>query len=113
MTLSEADIAAIRAAIEEDAAAVRRADWDAVVRMFTADAIRFPLHQAPIRGRAAMRVAWDVSADSAVRHYRRRNRRLRRCRVRARPLRADGRCTGIGADDRSRQLHGVASQTVG
>jgi ketosteroid isomerase-like protein len=36
---------------------VRRADWDAVVRMFTTDAIRFPPHQAPIRGRAAMR-AW-------------------------------------------------------
>jgi ketosteroid isomerase-like protein len=44
MTLTDADIAAIRAAIEEDAAAVRRADWDAVVRMFTADAIRFPPH---------------------------------------------------------------------
>ena len=42
--LSEADIAAIRAAIDEDAAAVRRADWDAVVRMFTDDAIRFPPH---------------------------------------------------------------------
>jgi ketosteroid isomerase-like protein len=75
MTLSEADIAAIRAAIEEDAAAVRRADWDAVVRMFTADAIRFPPHQAPIRGRRAMR-AWldtfppiqqfDITADEIV-----------------------------------------------
>jgi len=75
MTLSEADIAAIRAAIEEDAAAVRRADWDAVVRMFTADAIRFPPHQSPIRGRVAMR-AWlgtfppiqqfTISADEIV-----------------------------------------------
>jgi ketosteroid isomerase-like protein len=57
MTLRDADIAAIRAAIDADAAAVRRADWDAVTRMFTADAIRFPPHHAPIRGRAAMR-AW-------------------------------------------------------
>jgi ketosteroid isomerase-like protein len=57
MALSETDIATIRRAIEEDAAAVRRADWDTVTRMFTADAIRFPPHQAPIRGRAAMR-AW-------------------------------------------------------
>ncbi len=36
---------------------MRRADWDAVTRMFTVDAIRFPPHQAPIRGRDAMR-AW-------------------------------------------------------
>ena len=57
MALSEHDLAAIRAAIEKDAAAVRRADWDAITRMFTADAIRFPPHQPPIRGRAAMR-AW-------------------------------------------------------
>jgi ketosteroid isomerase-like protein len=57
MPLTEQDLAAIRAAIEEDAAAVRRADWDAIILMFTADAIRFPPHQPPIRGRAAMR-AW-------------------------------------------------------
>lgn len=57
MALSEHDLGSIRAAIEKDAAAVRRADWDAIVRMFTADAVRFPPHQAPIRGRAAMR-AW-------------------------------------------------------
>jgi uncharacterized protein (TIGR02246 family) len=57
MPLTEQDIAAIRAAIEEDAAAVRRADWDAIARLFTPDAIRFPPHQPPIRGRAAMR-AW-------------------------------------------------------
>jgi ketosteroid isomerase-like protein len=56
MALSEDDLAAIRAAIEEDAAAVRRADWDAITRMFTADAIRFPPNQPPIRGRAAMRI---------------------------------------------------------
>ena len=56
MPLTEHDLAAIRAAIEEDAAAVRRADWDAITRMFTADAIRFPPNRAPIRGRAAMRV---------------------------------------------------------
>jgi ketosteroid isomerase-like protein len=57
MPLTEQDVAAIRAAINEDAAAVRRADWDAIILMFTADAIRFPPHQPPIRGRAAMR-AW-------------------------------------------------------
>ena len=57
MALTEHDLVAIRAAIEKDAAAVRRADWDAITRMFTADAIRFPPHQPPIRGRAAMR-AW-------------------------------------------------------
>jgi ketosteroid isomerase-like protein len=57
MALSETDIAAIRRAIEQDAAAVRRADWDAVTRMFTVDAIRFPPHRDPIRGRDAMR-AW-------------------------------------------------------
>jgi ketosteroid isomerase-like protein len=57
MALTEHDLAAIRAAIEKDTAAVRRADWDAITRMFTADAIRFPPHQPPIRGRAAMR-AW-------------------------------------------------------
>jgi ketosteroid isomerase-like protein len=57
MSLTEHDLAAIRAAIEKDAAAVRRADWDAITRMLTADAIRFPPHQPPIRGRAAM-FAW-------------------------------------------------------
>ena len=36
---------------------MRRADWDAITRMFTVEAIRFPPHQPPIRGRAAMR-AW-------------------------------------------------------
>jgi ketosteroid isomerase-like protein len=57
MALSEQELGAIREAIETDAAAVRRSDWDAITRMFTADAIRFPPHQPPIRGRAAMR-AW-------------------------------------------------------
>jgi ketosteroid isomerase-like protein len=57
MALTEHDLAAIRAAIEKDAAAVRRGDWDVVASMFTDDAIRFPPHQPPIRGRAAMR-AW-------------------------------------------------------
>ncbi|HEX2339919.1 MAG TPA: nuclear transport factor 2 family protein [Vicinamibacterales bacterium] len=57
MALTEHDLAAIRAAIEKDAAAVRRADWDAITHMFTSDAIRFPAPQPPIRGRAAMR-AW-------------------------------------------------------
>jgi len=56
MPLTEHDLAAIRAAIDQDAAAVRRADWDAITLMFTPDAIRFPPHQPPIRGRAAMRV---------------------------------------------------------
>jgi len=57
MALTEHDLAAIRAAIANDAAAVRRADWDAITHMFTEDAIRFPPNQQPIRGRVAMR-AW-------------------------------------------------------
>ena len=57
MALTEHDLAAIRAAIVKDEAAVRRADWDAITHMFTEDAIRFPPHQPPIRGRVAMR-AW-------------------------------------------------------
>ena len=57
MALTNHDLAAIRLAIEKDEAAVGRADWDAITRMFTADAIRFPPNQPPIRGRAAMR-AW-------------------------------------------------------
>jgi hypothetical protein len=42
MPLTEQDLATIRAAIEKDQAAVRRADWDTITRMFTPDAIRFP-----------------------------------------------------------------------
>jgi ketosteroid isomerase-like protein len=57
MALSEADLAAIHQVLERDAAAVRRADWEAAARLFTADAVRFPPHQPPIRGRAAM-LAW-------------------------------------------------------
>ena len=57
MALTEHDLAAIRAAIVKDEAAVRRADWDAITHMFTEDAIRFPPNQQPIRGRVAMR-AW-------------------------------------------------------
>jgi uncharacterized protein (TIGR02246 family) len=75
MALSEADLTAIRGVIEQDAAAVRRSDWDAAAHLFTADAIRFPPHSAPIRGRAAM-LAWlktfptiqdfDITADEIV-----------------------------------------------
>jgi len=65
MALTEHDLAAIRAAVEKDAAAVRRADWDAITRMFTADAIRFRPHQPPIRGRR--QCAGDVSAIRGVR----------------------------------------------
>ena len=55
MSLTEQDRAAILAALDADVAAVRRGDWDAVTRMFTADAVRFPPHQAPLRGRDAIR----------------------------------------------------------
>ena len=48
---------AILAALDADADAVRRGDWDAFVRMFTTDAVRFPPHQAPLRGRDDIR-AW-------------------------------------------------------
>ena len=57
MALTEHDLTTIRTAIEQDATAVRRADWDAITGMFTVDAIRFPPQHPPIHGRAAMR-AW-------------------------------------------------------
>lgn len=57
MPLTEQDIKGIRAVVEQDAEAVRRADWAAVTRMFTVDAVRYPPHQPPVRGRDAMR-AW-------------------------------------------------------
>lgn len=57
MGLTEQDIKAIRAVIEQDAEAVRQADWAAVTRMFTVDAVRFPPHQPPVQGREAIR-AW-------------------------------------------------------
>lgn len=57
MALTTKDIEAIHALLEQDAEAVRRADWAAVTRMFTVDAVRFPPHQPPVRGRDAMR-AW-------------------------------------------------------
>jgi ketosteroid isomerase-like protein len=75
MALSEEDLLAIRRVIEQDAAAVRRSDWDTAAHLFTADAIRFPPHQAPVRGRAAM-LAWlqtfppvqefEITADEIV-----------------------------------------------
>jgi len=75
MALREEDLVAIRGVIEQDAAAVRRSDWTAAANLFTVDAIRFPPHQAPIRGRAAM-LAWlqtfppiqefDITADEIV-----------------------------------------------
>ena len=57
MPLSNQDLGAIRTVIARDAEAVGRGDWDAVATMFTADAVRFPAHQPPVRGRTAMR-AW-------------------------------------------------------
>ena len=57
MAFGDADLAAIRGVIEQDASAVRRSDWDTAAQMFTADAIRFPPHHPPIRGRDAM-LAW-------------------------------------------------------
>jgi ketosteroid isomerase-like protein len=57
MSLTSQDLEAIRAVIDLDQDAVRRGDWDAVTRLFTADAIRFAPHQAPVRGRTALR-AW-------------------------------------------------------
>jgi uncharacterized protein (TIGR02246 family) len=75
MALRDEDLVAIRGVIEQDAEAVRRADWDAAAQLFTADAIRFPPHQAPIRGRADI-LAWlrtfppiqafEITADEIV-----------------------------------------------
>jgi ketosteroid isomerase-like protein len=75
MALTAKDIEAIGALLEQDAQAVRRADWAAVTSMFTADAVRFPPHQPPVRGRVAMR-AWletfppiqefNITADEIV-----------------------------------------------
>lgn len=72
MPLTEVDLAAIRNVLAQDAAAVRRGDWEAAARLFTADAIRFPPNQPPVRGRDAMRrwlatfppiQAFDITAD--------------------------------------------------
>ena len=57
MPLGSRDVEAIRLLVEQDAEAVRRSDWVTVADLFTEDAIRFPPHQAPIRGRQAIR-AW-------------------------------------------------------
>lgn len=61
MSLSSADLAAIHAAVDADADAVRRGDWDGVAAMFTDDAERFPPNQPVLRGRAAIR-AWLAKA---------------------------------------------------
>jgi ketosteroid isomerase-like protein len=75
MALREEDLAAIRGVIKRDADAVRRSDWDAAAQLFTADAIRFPPHQEPIRGRTAMLAflrtfppirEFDITADEIV-----------------------------------------------
>jgi uncharacterized protein (TIGR02246 family) len=75
MALREEDLAAIRRVIEQDADAVRRADWEAAAGLFTADAIRYPPHQAPIHGRTAMLAflrtfppiqGFDITADEIV-----------------------------------------------
>jgi ketosteroid isomerase-like protein len=75
MALREEDLVAIRGVVEQDAAAVRRSDWDAASHLFAVDAIRFPPHHPPICGRAAM-LAWlrtfppiqefDITADEIV-----------------------------------------------
>jgi uncharacterized protein (TIGR02246 family) len=75
MGLTEQDIEAIRAVVEQDAEAVRRADWAAVARMFTVDAVRFPPNQQPVQGRDAIR-SWletfppieqfNITADEIV-----------------------------------------------
>ena len=57
MALPDQDIDAIRRLVDQDADAVRRSDWDVVANLFTDDALRFPPHHAPVRGRAAIR-AW-------------------------------------------------------
>lgn len=75
MALTGQDVEAIRAVVEADANAVRRADWAAVARMFTVDAVRFPPHQPPVRGRDAIRAwletfppieAFSITADEIV-----------------------------------------------
>ncbi len=67
MPLKEQDIEAIRAVIEQDVEAVKSADWAAAVRMFTLDAIRFPPHQPPVRGRDAIR-AW-LETFPPIQHF--------------------------------------------
>jgi uncharacterized protein (TIGR02246 family) len=57
MTLGTRDVEAIRLLVEKDAEAVRQSDWTTVAGLFTEDAVRFPPHRAPVRGREAIR-AW-------------------------------------------------------
>lgn len=68
MALAEEDIQEIRMAVERDAEAVRRADWPAVARMFTVDAIRYPPHHPPVRGREAI-LAW-LETSPPIRAFR-------------------------------------------
>ncbi len=55
MFLTDDDTEAIRKLVEEDADAVRRADWDSLSSLFAEDAVRMPPNQAPITGRKAIR----------------------------------------------------------
>lgn len=67
MALSERDLAAIRDLVEKDAEAVRRSDWTTVADLFTEDAVRYPAHHPPIRGREAMR-SW-LETFPAIAHF--------------------------------------------
>lgn len=67
MSLHADDESAIRDLVRRDADAVRRMDWPGVVACFTEDALRFPPHQSPIRGREAI-LAW-LSATPPIEQF--------------------------------------------